>query len=151
MNIRIKGHVVLEARDDQGRLVKRVESHNLWTDLGKSFVADILAATSGFSVGLTYCALGVGVTAPAAGDTVLTNEVARKAVSSRTVTNNILVVSTFFTAAESTFSIQEIGLVGHSDATATANTGKLFAHSLLAYDNVTAATNVTISWTLTCG
>lgn len=151
MNIRMKGHVVLEARDTQGWLVARRESHNLWTTIGRSFIANTLAATAGYSVGLTYCALGVGTTAPAVGDTILANGVARKAVSSRTVTDNILVVSTFFTIVESTYHIQETGLFGHTDATSTINTGLLFARALLDYDNSAGANNITITWTLTIG
>jgi hypothetical protein len=151
MNIRLKGHVVLEARDEQGRLVARREVNNLWTTVGKSFVANTLAAVAGYNVGVTYCAIGIGVTEPALTDTILTNEATRKAVSSRTVTGTQLVISTFFTAAESTYMIKEIGLFGHSDATATVNTGKLFAHALLDYDNATSATNVTITWTLSVG
>lgn len=149
-SIRCRGHVVLEARDAAGRLVGRVAKHNLWVTLGKSFIANALAATSGYSVGITYCALGISTSTPAVTDVLLGNEVARKAVTSRTVTDNVLVISTFFTGAESTYGIQEIGLFGHSDATATANTGKLFARASLAYDN-SAATNLTISWTLSVG
>lgn len=151
MNIRLKGHVVLEARNTQGRLVARRECRNLWLSSGKNFAANIIAATAGYSVGLVHCALGVGVTTPAVGDIILVNEVTRKAVTSRTVTNNILVVSTFFTAAESTYSIQEIGIFGHTDSTTVANTGKLFARALLAFDNVTSPVNLTITWSLTFG
>lgn len=150
MQVRVRGHVVLEAWDAvTGALVGRRERDNLVVTLGKQFVAEILAAASGYSTGLTYIAIGIGATTPAAGNTLLANEVFRKIYSSRTVSTNVLIISTLMTAAESTFAIQEVGLFGHSDATATIGTGKLFARSLLSYDNSAGTNNITVTWTLT--
>lgn len=146
--IKLRGYVVLEAHDKNGLLIARRETHNLITSLGKSFVANTLMATSGYSVGVTYCALGTITTTPAVGDTLLGGEVARKAVSSRTVSGAILTVTTLFLSTESGYDIEEIGLFGHTDATASVNTGKLFAHALLSYANATSPTNLTVTWTL---
>jgi len=151
MDIGVKGHVVLEAHDEQGRLVARVENHNLWTTLGKVFIAETLKATAGYNVGLVHCAIGVGTATPAETDTYLASEASRVAVSSRTVTGTTLTVVTTFTAAQSTYNIHEIGIFGHSDSTTSANTGKLFARTLLSYDNSAGTTNLTITWTLSVG
>ncbi len=149
--IHLKGYVVLEAHDKNGLLVARRETHNLWTTLGQAFVANTLMATAGYSVGMSFCALGIGAIAPALTDTILNSEASRLAVSTRTVTGTTLAITTIFLAANCTFFIKEIGLFGHSSATATTNTGILFARTLLSYDNSVSASNLTCVWTILVG
>jgi hypothetical protein len=150
-SLRLASNVTLTARDAQGRIVAQHTAHNLWTTLGKEMVANLLGATTGYEVGITYCAIGTGSTAPAAGDTTLVAEASRKVISSYTPAGAVLEISTFFTSVESAYNIQEVGLFGHTSATASADSGLLFARALLALDNSGGTNNVSIDWTITCG
>jgi len=91
------------------------------------------------------------VTAPALGDTQLTTETARKAITSRTRSGNVVTFSTFFTAAESTYNIKEAGVFGHSTASAAANSGVLASHWLVSFDNSGGLYDITLDLTWSLG
>jgi hypothetical protein len=127
------------------------EGPNLIASVGKALVGDMLIDVGGYDTGLTYCAIGSDATAPAVGDTTLTVEEARKAVTSKTRLANVITLATFFTAGESTYNIQEAGMFGHSTATAAVDSGILFSHWLVAFDNSLGAWDLTFSYVLTIG
>lgn len=129
-----------------------LEGENLIVTIGKNLIGWMLIDASGYDTGLTYCAIGTGTTAPAAGDTTLTTESARKAITSKTIntTTHEITLSTFFTKAESTYFIKEAGIFGHSTAGAGANTGVLASHFLVSFDNSGGLYDVTLDliWTI---
>jgi len=108
----------------------------LITTAGKVLLARFLAEESGYDTGLTYLAIGTGTTTPAITDTTLTTETARKAVAAPVyrVTNR-LEFRGYFPSADCNVFVKEVGLFGHSTASATLNTGELFNHALLSKDN----------------
>jgi len=110
-------------------------SHNLIVTVGKALVANMLSETSGYDTGITYCAVGTGITAPLVSDTTLTTEHARATITRYTVVSNVATYRTFFVSTAVNVFIKEIGLFGHSTAGAGVNTGVLFNHALLSYDN----------------
>ncbi len=126
-----------------------IEGANLIVSLGKYLVGQMLIDASGYDTGLTYCAIGTGVTAPAVGNTTLVTESARLAITSKTRVTNVITLSTFFTAAQSTYAIEEAGIFGHSTAGAGANTGELFARWLVSFDNSGGLYDITIDYVLT--
>jgi len=128
-----------------------VEVDNLICTSGKVLVASMLMDRSGYDTGLTYCAIGSDSTAPVVGDTTLTAEEARLAVTSTSRTVNAVTYSTFFTAAQSTYNIKEVGLFGHSTASSSADSGELFNHALLSYDNSAGSYDLTIDVVVTFG
>ena len=79
---------------------------------------------------ITYGAVGTGITVPVAADTTLATELARKLASTRTNTDNTIIVRIFFTTAEANGSLKEFGLFGEA-ASATANSGTLFQRVLI--------------------
>lgn len=129
-----------------------VESRNIFVTVGKTAILDALIdAAVQWDTGITYCAIGTGSTTPAIGDTTLTTEAARKACTTRTRSGTTNTYSTFFTAAQSGYAIEEVGLFGTSTAGASANSGVLFAHGLLSYNNSGGSpVDLTIDYTITC-
>ena len=127
------------------------EGHNLIVTVGKSLMGDMLIDEAGYDTGLTYQAIGSDNTAPAIGDTVLAVEEARKAITSKSRATNEITYSTFFTAAESTYAIEEAGIFGHSTAGAGADSGVLFSHWLVSFDNSGGLYDITIDYVLTIG
>lgn len=133
----IRCNVTCIATDPRtGRVLERIKSHNLITTAGKVLLARFLAEESGRDTGVTYLGIGTGTTAPAITDTTLTTETARKAVATPVyrVTNR-LEFRGYFPAADCNVFVKEVGLFGHSTATATLDTGDLFNHALLSKDN----------------
>lgn len=148
---KLSGHYVLEARDCKtGRLVARRKSKNLIVTVGKNQICQLLLAIgSPWTNGLTYQAIGTGTTTPTVADTQLATETARNVVTSRpSSASNQATFSTFFTAAQSTYFIKEVGIFG-KDASGSANSGALFSRTLLSYDNSGGTTDITITYVLT--
>ncbi len=132
-------------------LAKELWGENLIVTSGKSLLCDMLIDAVGYDTGLTYCAIGSDNTAPAITDTTLTVEEARKAITSKTRLVNVITLATFFTAAESTYAIEEAGIFGHSTAGAAPDSGILFSHWLVNFDNSLGAYDLTFTYVLTLG
>ena len=149
--VKIIGKGILTATDPKtGKIVAVVESPNIICNEGLYLIAAFSRDESAdFDTGITYCEIGTGVTAPAAGDTTLTTYAARKAITSDSRNNNEVTFSTFFTAAESTYNIKEAGMWGSGLAGAGQATGFLFSHFLVSFDNSGGAYDITISYILT--
>ncbi len=148
--LRITGRVKLTVSDPKtGRVVAQIKTKNLICTVGKQLVGDMLIDLAGYDTGLTYCAIGTSTTAPTIADIVLGAEAARKAITSKARVGNDITFSTFFPSGDCTFDIQECGIFGHSTAGAGADTGVLFAHALIAYDNGAGSYDLTFDWTIT--
>jgi hypothetical protein len=128
-----------------------INGENLIVSSGKALAGDMLIDAVGYDTGLTYQAIGTDNTPPVVGDTVLGTEVGRKAITSKTRLLNVLTYSTFFTAGESTFAIEEAGVFGHSTASAAPDSGVLFSHWLVSFDNSAGAYDLTFDYVLTLG
>jgi len=132
-----------------GCLVDMVKVRNLIVTLGKGLVGDLLIGVE--TVGLTYHAIGTGITAPNVADVLLTTEVARKAWSTRVRTVSTLTLDAFYLASESTFFIKECGVFGGATASITPNSGTMLSHFLLSYDNSAGSNDLTLEWQLAIG
>ncbi len=124
-------------------------SPNLVVSTGKGLVGDLLLDVE--SVGLTYHAIGTGTTAPAAGDTALDTEAARKLWTSKTRTGSVITYSVFYLASECAFDIKEVGVFGGSTASGIAESGVLFARLLQSYDNSAGLVDLTFEYELSIG
>ena len=131
-----------------------IRGENLIVTIGKALVGDRMIDAAGIDYGLTYCAEGTDNTAPVVADTTLTVEAARKIMTSRTRTTAGAVVyitcATFFTAAEANDNIKEAGIFG-DDASAAADSGTMFSHWLVAFDNSLATYDLTFTYKLSIG
>lgn len=136
---------------DPGEIVAVIETKNIICNEGLVLMAAFAIDESAtYDTGITYCEIGTGTTTPAAGDTTLTTYANRKAVTSKSRSNYEDTISTFFTAAQSTYNIKEAGMWGGGDAAAGQATGLLVSHFLVSFDNSSGLYDVTISWILTC-
>lgn len=117
--------------------------HNIVVTQAKVLIAMFLNNEA--VTGLGYHALGLGATAPGASDSLLAIEATRKAITSSVRTGTGIVLSTYYTAAQSTFNIKEGGIFGNG-ATATANSGTLFSHFLQAEDNSAGLNDLTFEY-----
>ena len=124
------------------------EGKNLIVDTGHYLVGDMLMDETGYDTGLTYHAMGTGATAVAAADLTLTTETSRKIMTAKSRLLGVVTYSTFFTAAESTYAIKEAGVFGHSTASAAADSGSLFSHYLVTFDNSGGNYDLTFSYVL---
>lgn len=148
-SIKLVANVIAVFRDKNGSIVHKEERHNLVPDVGLESIASRLSGTdSPTTIGtITYCALGTGTNAPAAGNTTLQTEVFRKQVSVRSYSSKTTRLRTFFNTDEGNASLKECGLFG-DDATTTTDSGTLYARTNI--DKVkTDAETLTLDWTIT--
>ena len=124
---------------------------NLIVSAGEALAGDLLIDRTGYDTGLTYQAIGTSNTAVNVADIKLTAEAKRKAITFKSRLLNVLTYSTFFTAAESKYNIKEAGIFGHSTASTTPDSGELFSHYLVAFDNSGGTYDITIDYLLTVG
>lgn len=122
-----KGKVILLIGDKYGNFKEKIFVDNLITTAAKESFAKAFSGETANNQGIaTYHAVGTGTTAPALGDTNLQTEIFRKLISVRSYSNNQALFQTYFTTSEANGVLRELGLFGDL-ATATANTGTLFA------------------------
>lgn len=123
----------------------RLEVPNLVTNVGKQFMARRITGEEG--TGLTYLALGTGITAPAVNDTMLASESVRKLLTECEQGDQNFYSSVYMLASQCSFAIKEGGLFGGALATAAANSGAMLARFLLDFDNSVLQQDLTIQHT----
>jgi hypothetical protein len=121
------------------------ETPNLVTSIGKQFIARRITGEE--LTGLTYLAIGTGVTAPALSDIKLVTESIRKALTECEQGDAYFYSTVFLLAAECSIYIKEGGIFGGASATAAADSGYLLARFLLDFDNSSLQQDLTIQHT----
>lgn len=126
---------------------------NMFMNAGRVSIARRMRNLTDVDHGIiTYMALGTGTTAPLPANTTLVAEVARKLIATRDeapgATNGI-VCTTFFNTSEGNGSLREAALFG-DDASATVNSGTMYARTLINREKTTADT-LTGEWTVVIG
>lgn len=151
VNVRLLSRPRSSLPFDQGEWTLEAEGHNLVTTVGKAHVANMLADVSGYDTGLTYCEIGTGTNTPAITDTALQTPTKRNIITTRDPSDNRVPYRTFYPAADCSVFIKEIGLFGHSTATATIGTGILFNHAAMSFDNSAGTKDLTLLIQVTFG
>lgn len=148
VGIKATGEVRIRVVGEDGQIKHDRTVKNLVVTAGLTLLANRIAdATPDSGCLVNYIAVGTGVTAPAAGNTTLVTENARKQVASRTNSAAVAAISTTFNAGEvPTSTIGELGLF--IDGTASANSGTLLARVLDTFA-VTALDSVFVDWRIT--
>lgn len=135
-DLKMKGHLTIALN---GETVFDVP--NLVVTTGKNFVASRIKDTT--SAAMSHMGIGTSSTAAVAGDTGLGAEAARVALTSTTVTNNVVAYVASFPAGTGTGAITEAGLFN-------ANTvGTMFCRTTFAVVNKGASDSMTITWSVT--
>jgi hypothetical protein len=131
---------------DTGELLKTVA--NMVVADGRNLNANLLINASGYTTGISYCALGTGTTAVSDSQHTLVTETVRAQATQKTVSTDTITVSTFFVYTACGIHIKETALFGHTTATGTANSGVMFSRALLDYDNSSSPRNLMIAWSV---
>lgn len=139
-------HEAQKVGRDLGMVVEVLDTDNLIVTEGLQLVADILGGDDASS--LTYHGLGTGTATPVAGNTVLGTEVKRKAWASTLRSSQEMTFSVFYTAGESTYSIEECGVFGGVSAGTALDSGRLFSRYLQSYDNSGGLNDLTFDYIL---
>lgn len=132
--IALTGKVRVIVTDSKTGEVKRVSewSKNLImnsTGRGIQMLMERLSGSTTYTGIINYGGIGSSATAPAITDTQLTAEVARATTATATLSGNILTCKFFFADANlANGTYREFGMF--VDGTASANSGRLFNHSL---------------------
>ncbi len=121
------------------------EGHNLIVSVGKYLIGRMLIDEATYDVGFTHQAIGRDATPPAVGQAGLIDEANRLAITSKTRLLNEVTLSTFFTAAQSTFAIEEAGIFGHTVGAI------MFSRWLVSFDNSGGLFDLTFDYILTIG
>lgn len=133
-------HIVLCGPD--GEIKQEETIHNLIVNTGIYGIMDQVLASP--TVGKpTHMAIGTGGTAPAAGQTALTTELDRNALTSKTRNNAVVTVVADWAAGDGTGAITEAGIFNASSS------GDMYARALFSVINKAAGDTLSITWTLT--
>ena len=122
-----------------GEVVQEIP--NLVVTAGKNFVASRMKVTT--KAAMTHMAIGTNNTTAAVGQTALSAEVARGALTSTTVSNNTIAYVETFAAGTGTGAIVEAGVFNASSG------GTMLCRTVFAVVNKGSADAMTITWTIT--
>lgn len=122
-----------------GEIVQEVP--NLVVTTGKNYVASRMKDTT--ETAISHMAIGTSTTAAAAGDTTLGAEDFRNALTSTTVTANVVTYVAEFAAGEGSGAIAEAGLFNASSG------GTMLCRTVFSVVNKGASDSMTITWTVT--
>lgn len=140
-NVTMIGDVNLTLCDQFGAIKEHVEVKNLVVTAGKNWIASRMAGVS--DAVMSHMAIGTGPTTPAAGNTALSVETGRVALTSTARTNNQVTFSAFFPAGTGTGGIQESGVFN------SASLGIMLCRTVFATINKDVLDTLTINWTVT--
>lgn len=146
-----QGKVNIKAFDKDGKLIQEDKLSNLITSAGKNMLAQSLRDST-LDAEIKYVAIGSDNTAPSSGDTALGNETFRKQVTSQAAGGSVGVTLTnlYVAPEEAVGTIEEIGFFSGSTASATTDSGTLFARVLYSRTK-TAVESIQIERTDTIG
>jgi len=146
-----QGDVNIKALDKDCIVLQEDKLKNLITSAGKNLLAESLRNAS-LDAEIKFIAIGSDNTAPSSGDTTLGNETFRKAVTSQTAGGSVGVTITnlYVAPEEAVGTIEEIGFFSGSSASATTDSGTLFARVLYSRTK-TAVESIQIERTDTIG
>ena len=114
---------------------------NLVVQVGKNFIASrIIQATDPV---MSHMAVGSGTLTPASSDTTLTTEVARVAITSATISDNVVTYVALFPAGTGTGPLTEAGIFN------SGTTGTMLSHTTFAVVNKGPNDTVSITWSIT--
>lgn len=144
-----QGKVKVKALDADGNVLQEDTINNLITTAGKNLLAKALRESTDCEI--KYIAIGSSNTAPSTSDSQLGSETFRKAVTSQVAGGSGVTITNLYVAPEEAVgTIEEIGFFSGSTASATTNSGTLYARVLYSRTK-TAVESIQIERTDTIG
>ena len=134
-NFNLTGAVTIELNN---KVVHEIP--NLVVTAGKNFVASRMKNTTQV---MTHMAVGTNNTSAAAGQTTLTAETDRNALTSTTVTNNTVIYVATWAATDATGALVEAAVLNASSG------GTMLCRTVFPVLNKGSADSLTITWTIT--
>lgn len=140
--LRLRGHLRVELIREDGTS-EVTEYDNLVVTVGKNHIADQLSSAPG-GAAMSHMAIGTGGGAPALGDTALTTELDRNALTSRTDSTNVVTYVGDWAAGDGTGTLTEAGIFNAASA------GTMLARAAISVTKG-ASDTLKITWTVTIG
>jgi len=140
-NIKMKGRLTVSVIDPEGAVKESFETTNLVVTAGKNYIASRIVGTS--SNIMSHMAIGTGTDTPAVGDTALTTEAGRVALSSGTASTNEVTYTATFPAGTGTGAITEAAVLNASSA------GTMLCRTTFPVVNKAAGDSIAITWVVT--
>ena len=134
--LKLTGHVTVAVNDE---VVQEIP--NLVVTAGKGYVASRMKDTTDGA--MSHMAVGTDSTAAAAGDTALGTESGRVALTSTTVSANVITYVATFPAGTATAALTEAGVLNASSG------GTMLCRTVFATVNKGASDAMTITWAIT--
>lgn len=141
-NATVKGRVRVELRDKRGRLKALREIDNLIVTTGRDAIIERLDS-SPTTAQPSHMGLGTSGTAPVAGNTTLTAEPTRVALSSNTSSGGVLTMVANWAAGSATGTWAEAGVFN------ALTTGTMYSRAVFTAINKGASDTLQITWTYT--
>ena len=135
-DLTLKGHLSIAIN---GEVVSEVP--NLVVSAGKDFVASRIKDST--TNAMSHMAIGTGTASPAAGNTALGSQAHRSALTSTTVSSNVVTYVASFGAGEGTGAITEAGLFNASSS------GDMLCRTTFSVVNKGSQDSMTITWQVT--
>ena len=140
-NLKVKGRLTVSVIDPEGAVKESFETTNLVVTAGKNYIASRIVGTS--SSIMSHMAIGTGTDTPAVGDTALTTEAGRVALSSGTASGNEVTYTATFPAGTGTGAITEAAVLNASSA------GTMLCRTTFPVVNKAAGDSIAITWVVT--
>lgn len=134
--LKLTGHVTVAINDE---VVQEIP--NLVVTAGKGYVASRMKDTT--DAAMSHMAVGTDSTAAAAGDTALGTESGRVALTSTTVSANVITYVATFPAGTATAALTEAAILNASSG------GTMLCRTVYAIVNKGASDAMTITWAIT--
>jgi len=133
-------HIVLRGPD--GEVKEERDCHNLIVTVGVNAIVEQLVASPA-TTKPTHMAIGTGGTAASAGQTALTTELDRNALTTKTRSGAVLTMVGDWAAGDGTGAITEAGVFNASSS------GDMYSRVLFSVINKAAGDTLQITWTYT--
>lgn len=140
-NIKMIGNVDIVLCDHNNNIKQHIECKNLVVSVGKSWIASRMINAS--SPTMSHMGVGTSAVVPSAGNTSLSAQVARVALTNTTRTTNQITYSAFFPAGIGTGSLTEAGIFNSSIL------GDMLCRTVFDTINKDVSDTLTINWTVT--
>lgn len=135
-NLKLTGHVTVAINDE---VVQEIP--NLVVTAGKGYVASRMKDAT--ATAMSHMAVGTDNTAAAAGDTALGTESGRVAVTSTSVSGNVITYVATFPAGTATAALTEAAILNASSG------GTMLCRTVYATVNKGSSDAMTITWAIT--
>ena len=140
--LNIKGRLKIRVWDTiTGEEKQNVEVDNLVVNVGLNYIASRMKDAT--ATAMSHMAVGAGTTSPAAGNTALGSELGRVALTSTTVSSNVVQYVATFGAGTATGAVTEAGIFN------SGTSGTMLCRTTFSVVNKGSADAMSITWDVT--